>query len=318
MFRNTSIAIILFLSFSACNELYTKKEETKWIQKSPALDSVNVQFSSIISDYSVLFRFELDFTKKYTFRITPANDTLSISNFMFEIENKGNTIPLDTIFFQQNCIPYLADSIKMMFLTPKMQLKDTKILLDFDIPKIAFHYLPRGKNTITLHLFQDSLYYQQQRGQIMTYQELKGEALRIFEGRVSFELDMPSVFRRLIQLDSIELIETTNADFTLINRGYADVFWQLRDNKNQTYFESKVVNQTKTYKLADVFNYYYLFEHQKIGIYVWDWDALSKNDYQGHWDGLLESFDSTQNYRILQFHNIKHLSIRISEETKIN
>ncbi len=318
MFRNTIIAIILFLNFSACSELFTGKEETRWIQKSPAMDSVNAQFRTIVSDYSVLFRFELDFTKKYSLPITPAKDTLSICDFFFEVEYQGNIIALDTLFFQQEKIRFLADSVKMLFLTPKMQLKNNKILLDFEIPKIAFHQLPRGKNTISLHIFQDSLFYQQQHGQIMTYQEIKGEAKTLFEGRVSIELDVPSIFQRLVQLDSIELIETVNADFTLINRGYADVFWQLCDNENRSYFQSKVVNQTKIYNQTDIFNYYYLFEHQKIGIYVWDWDALSKNDYQGHWDGLLSHFDSTQNHRILQFHNVKHLSIKISDETKIN
>lgn len=317
-FGNSIIASILFLSITACNELIPKEKETVWIQKSPALESAQTRFVSEVYENSVLFRYELDFKQNFSFPIDSVKDTLHICSFYLEILHQHNKIKIDSIFSTNNYINLLADSQYLIQHTPKYHLHDNKIYVDFLIPLVAFHSINEGKNTFELHFFNDSLFANKNKNQSDYTQKLVGVKQKLFEGRILFDLEIPAIYKRNVQLDSIELIESRNADFTLINRGFADIFWEFHDAENKRYFRSDVVSQTKSYQYKDHFSYYYLSGNQKISIHIFDWDMLSRNDYLGHISITMQSFDSTENKKNLTFDNIQSLALQISKESKIN
>ena len=311
------LSLILF-SLSACDETSVKHPTSEWIEKTQALDSANTRFYVRQTNEFTRINIYIDFPENYQFPQTINEDTLSITDFCLDIYSQDEIIKTDSIFAKENQLLWQNSLNKLQFRTSKYQLFNREVKIKIEIPNYAFHNLKAGEHELMLHLYQDSLFTLIENGQYNKYKELIGEKITLLDGKIKFQLKIPEIFHRKIEFKDLELYITSNSDFTLINKGFADIYWQIRTHNKNVYYTSPVIKQTKIYREIESVNYFYLANKPQIEVYVWDWDAFSKDDLQGKWRGNLKYLDSLADYRELSFDNVKYLHIKSTKESKVN
>ena len=305
--------------FASCTDFFESSEQANWMHMSENLQGLSPTIKVQQDDLFTNIIVSIKVPKNYSYPISKSGDTLNITRFYFDLDYQNRFIPLDTIFTNTLLKLEKHGKNKMAFKTAKYRLSENKkIDIKLRIPQIAFYSIPHGKQTFNVEFYQDTFWVELKKGKYEKYTVLENQFAPILNGKFNFSIDIPKVYRSKVAFKSFKLNVSKNSDFTIIDKGYADMYWTMMYSYRANYFKSKTFFNSKIYVKKEEFNYYHLKENSEIEIAVWDYDMFSRDDLQGKITLPLNEFKSDSKYKMLNFGNVKDFQIQITPSTPIN
>jgi len=311
--------IVFALFFASCADFFESSEQANWMHMSENLQALNPTLKVQQNDLFTNIIVSIKVPENYNYPISESGDTFNITRFYFDLDYQNRFIPLDTIFTNKLLRLEKHGKNKMAFKTAKYRLSgNKKIDIKLRIPQIAFYSIPHGKQTFNVEFYQDTFWVELKKGEYSKYKVLENQFAPILSGKFNFSIDVPKIYRSKVALKSFKLVISKNSDFTIIDKGYADLYWTMKYSNRVNYFKSHTLFNSQSYVKNDEFNYYHLNENPQIEIAVWDYDMFSRDDSQGSITLPLNEFNSDSKYKTLNFGNVQDFQIQITPSKPTN
>jgi hypothetical protein len=295
------------------------------IEKSTAFNNKNVSFSIDSLNNRLFLRLTINqLSKEFPFPVnTKYKDTLTKTAFNFDFYSNGKLILSDYKFLQA--------SLRWSHERPMNGLNlhsDTVNLINYnnilvELPYYALHTLKRGKQSLELHIWQDTftdkLDVLNKDGSYSSYR--LNEKKSLFNAKVKFDILLPAIYQTMVYGEGLVLrndstFSPLGMDNTLWKSSYPDIYWALVYPKNILYTQTYCETSTDRYVGLDTFTLYHYCENDSIGFAVYDHDNLSRDDFMGGWFGYLNALDTFS--RDITFDNIKSFKYKLSFKGRVN
>jgi len=275
------LILILIVLVAACKPdhvFYTIEEHSDYFRES---------YIKINNDEKLReLQIELDFPRQndFKFPIINAKDTLSWTQFNFDLNCQGKPIIMDSTITYNDLWKILRSRKSMYFAGPIRNIMVNNYQMKFAIPHYAFHSLKSGLQKITLKVYQDYFFGKiEDKNDSSNYQLIK-QKQSSFWATINLTIQIPVIEKTRISLVDFEIINSKGMDFSLINQGNADLLWRIAyPNPENQYFKSNYIKNTMIYDIKDTIMLYHYDYSDKITLSVVDFDWLSKDDLIESW-----------------------------------
>ena len=232
----------------------------------------NKKYFKVTIDSSIHFlniRLNLKAMKDLPFPIfEKEKDTLCLTAFNFDFYCNNKIIASDFNKTQEtqhsnNYLRIVRDSLQ--FVSDTLELvSDNEII--YQIPFYAFHNLKKGKQTIELHIWQDTFkgyahdsIYQHERFRHCNYANK-----RLFDTKIKFDIEVPTIYKSTVigyglQLKNDSTFSPVGMDNTIWNSSYPDIYWTLRYPYYSFYAQPDYEKSTDRYEGSDTFELYHYY-----------------------------------------------------------
>lgn len=324
---------LVTIIFSGCLLPSSKKKKEELpqnlpytvVSRSPHFNKKNITFKLDTVNHFLNVRLNLEKMKDLPFPVVE-KDTLRATAFHFDFYYKNQLLSSDYNIYQsavQVRNHRIIDSTHLCFSGDTIYLSNSNELI-FQIPFYAFHKLKQGKQTIELHMWQDTF-----RGDAYDsiYNKVKTRYCNyaqkiILEAKVQFEIDVPRIYKSTIigyglQLKNDSTFSPIGMDNTIWNSSYPDIYWTLSYPTGRFYAQTDYEKSTDKYEGSDTFDLYHYYLKDSIQIEVFDHDGLSRDDGMGYWIGPMD-FLRREPRRRFSFGNIAWFDINIGQAKVVN
>jgi hypothetical protein len=285
-----------------------------------SLDSVN---------HTLSLRLSIGKLKKFAFPVNRLyKDTLTKTAFDFTFYFNGKVIASDYKSFHNP--GWDADSSgtpgMMSFSGDTVDLREPQDIL-LEIPFYAFHQLKKGKRSIVLKISQHMFTAQhtiEKHSSSGTYDSVfyLVDKKPLLSMGIRFDLDIPPVYESLIYgyglaLRNDSTFSPSGMDHTIWKSSLPDIYWMLYYPTGSFYAKTPYQASTAAYTGKDTFHLYHYYAEDSIGIGVFDYDNLSRDDGLGYWSGPIKKI-SVSNINRIRFGYVASFDVKAERKGMVN
>ncbi len=333
MFSKIFILLLITTSagcyFPSSKEKKEKPREIEYtvVSRTPHCNKKYFKITIDSSNHFLNIRMNLKAMKDVPFPVVAKeNDTLFFTAFNFDLYCNNKIIASNfnknkNTEYQDNYLRIIKDSLQ--FVSDTLYLRtDNEVI--YQIPFYAFHNLKQGKQTIELHIWQDT-FHGSAHDTIIEKQKIRQcnyATKSLFDAKIKFDIQVPPIYKSTVigyglQLKNDSTFSPVGMDNTIWNSSYPDIYWTILYPSDRFYAQTDYEKSTDRYEGSDTFDLYHYYLKDSIGIEVYDHDGLSRDDGMGYWVGPMDYLRRQPRKRI-SFGNIKWFDINISKAEIIN
>ncbi len=303
--------ILLSVAIVSCSN----SQDYKVLKKSKFFNKKNVTLK--ITKYKKYFsvNFKFKFPSNYKFPVNETNDTLSETKFLLGFYHNNKLIRLSQQFQNISAWKYRNDTSKMTFVGNKKDMIKSTYRLKLSIPYYSLYNLPKGKQKITLYIYQDYFYGTKANSEDY-YKTIKVKKPEV-NAKVEFYVNVPQIYKTIISTDGFAINQSKGMDFSFINKGNADLFWSVAYPKEEKYWKSKVIKNTNVYHRAESCVLYHYKKTENIQLYIFDYDIFSRDDIISMWQIKLKDIIN-DNYKVIKSKKVKWFKLKAKSYGKAN
>ncbi len=306
-----SISLACFYWFG-CNSdkvIYSTTEHSQYFTSK----TVKLDINNIDNQLNIDFTYFAN--PKFAYPII-GNDTLSWTQFHFDFYYKDKRIPLDSQFCEKALWGLRKDMATLSFAAQYRNIQYNDYNISLRIPLYAMYHLKRGDNEVILKIYQDYFYGKRDDKKDSTnYKVLKLKKSEI-SATVKIKLKMPPIYQSTINMERIEIKEPKGWDFSLINEGNSDLYWQMNfPTEYNIYFKSEYIKNSGIYETPDNVTFYHYNPNDQITFYLLDYDWFSHNDMVEKWTISLPEILNKRNENTYIYTSLAVKEFRVKVKT---
>jgi len=279
-FKYKIVILLAFLIvFSSCQDLFKRKLTILEVSKDLPKNKYSLNLKVAKKHLNVSF-----LLKKIKPATLPVLDgkVLNLTNFTIEFSAGDSILKNDSCLDKEQIGQGKEKGLCVFEIKGYDLLSEAPLKLT--IPLIFFHSIKTGNTNLKVHIYQNYFYSYNSINQADSLNKIKFVKKSMFFLKANYSFNMPSVLLSEFDFLGFEIVDSKGMDFSLIQKGNADLYWQLNFPENVVYYKSDIYKNSDDLFEPKQIKIYHLSDQDVLGIKIFDYDYLTRDDLIAQWN----------------------------------